>query len=90
MTAEEERDVSYAERNLLALNLADGWYYDLENNWNGWKRVLSCKSGKMCFHIPDDFDVGDLQEIKPNWDGHTTEEKWRRVFKWYGIKETKE
>jgi len=85
MTPEEERDVGYAERNLLALRFADGWYYDRENDWPGWRRVLSLDGGKMCFHIPDDFDVGNLPEIEPNWDGHTTEQKWKRVLEMRGI-----
>lgn len=63
-----------------------GWYYDTDNNWDGWKRVISIHDGWMTFHIPDDFDVGDLPEIKPNWDGHTTEDKWERVMKQCGCK----
>jgi hypothetical protein len=47
----------------------------------GWRRVLSLGSGTITFHIPDDFDVGDLPLIKPNWDGHTTEQKWQRILK---------
>lgn len=85
MTPEEERDVAYHERNLLALRFADGWYYDQDNDWSGWRRVLSLDGGKMCFHIPDEFDVGNLPEIEPNWDGHSTEEKWERVLKMRGI-----
>lgn len=56
-----------------------GWYYDDENNWDGWHRVISLDGGEICFHIPDDFDIGNLPEIIPNWDGHTTKEKWDRV-----------
>lgn len=48
--------------------------------YQGWRRVLSCLNGSMTFHIPDDFDVGHLPEIEPNWDGHTTEEKWRLLM----------
>lgn len=47
--------------------------------YSGWRRVLSLGCGKCSFHIPDDFDVGNLPAIKPNWDGHTTEEKWARI-----------
>lgn len=49
-----------------------GWYNDTDNNWEGWKRVISINNGSITFHIPDDFDVGNLPEIEPNWDGHTT------------------
>jgi hypothetical protein len=80
LAAEEERDIAYDERNLLALKYADGWYYDKDNNWEGWKRVLSLDTGKITFHIPDYFPVGELPEITPNWDGHSTSEKWRRIF----------
>jgi len=86
LTAEEERDLAYAERNLLALKYADGWYNDLDNDWPGWRRVLSLEKGSCCFHIPDDFDVGNLPEIEPNWDGHTTEEKWKRILLQKGIR----
>ena len=85
LTPEEERDIAYQERNLLALLFADGWYYDTDNNWEGWKRVLSLKGGSITFHIPDDFDVGILREIKPNWDGHTTKEKWTLVMNLFAI-----
>lgn len=85
MNPSQERDIAYQERNLMALRFADGWYYDRDNNWAGWSRILSLDNGKMCFHIPDDFPVGNLPEIEPNWDGHTTEDKWRRVLIGRGI-----
>lgn len=46
----------------------------------GWSRVVSLFEGRLTFHVPDDFDLGDLPEVKPNWDGHSTEEKWWRVM----------
>jgi hypothetical protein len=52
----------------------------------GWTRVLTLDGGKITFHIPDDFDVGDLPLVAPNWDGHTTEEKWRRILEMRGVK----
>lgn len=81
MTAEETKDLAYWERNVLALKYADGFYKDIENNYQGWLRVLSLEGGRITFHIPDDFNTGDLLEIAPNWDGHTTEEKWQRILK---------
>ena len=102
MSEKEQKDGAYWERNMLALLLAtynnvvekedketptSGWYYDTHNNWDGWKRVISIKNGTICFHIPDDFNVGDLQQIKPNWNGHTTEEKWKHVMNMCGVKE---
>ena len=58
-----------------------GWFADTDNNWDGWHRVISLNGGEMCFHIPDDFDIGTLPEIEKNWDGHTTRQKWNRVAK---------
>ncbi len=102
MTAEETKDVAYWERNMLALHFAEGWYNDdviherggdpkngeMRPRYDGWRRVLSLEEGKLTFHIPDDFEVGDLPEIKPNWDGHTTPEKWRTVMLDAGVEET--
>lgn len=85
MSDKETIDLAYWERNMLALRFAEGWYYDTDNNYDGWKRVLSLKNGTMCFHIPDDFDVGQLKRIRPNWDGHTTEEKWQSVMYYRGV-----
>lgn len=88
MSVEQTKDLAYWERNMLALYYADGWYDDLENGvprFEGWRRVLSLEGGRMTFHIPDDFAVGDLSKIEPNWDGHTTAEKWGRVLDSRGI-----
>jgi hypothetical protein len=86
MSLEQSKDLAYWERNVLALKYADGWYEDFENNSPGWRRVLSLEGGKITFHIPDDFDVGNLRQINPNWDGHTTEEKWKLILSERGIK----
>lgn len=85
MSVEETKDLAYWERNVLALKFAEGWYEDTENSYPGWKRVLSIDAGQITFHIPDDFDVGNLPKIAPNWDGHTTELKWRRILRDRGI-----
>lgn len=102
MSDKETADLAYWERNVLALNYADGWYNDdieyrepehprygaatfLAARYKGWRRVLSLEGGKITFHIPDDFDVGTLGEIAPTWDGHTTEEKWRRILTDAGV-----
>jgi hypothetical protein len=61
-----------------------GWY--THGEWEGWSRVISINSGSITFHIPDDFDLGDLPQIEPNWDGHTTEEKWEYVMRLCGCK----
>lgn len=67
----------------------DGLYFGeitTSPRFPGWRRVLSLNGGKITFHIPDDFDVGGLAEISPTWDGHTTEEKWRRIGAYCGVK----
>ncbi len=98
MLDDELANLAYWERNVLALKYAEGWYNDdVEERcrdtygpisgprFDGWRRVLSLDGGRATFHVPDDFDVGNLPEIKPNWDGHTTEEKWARILKERGI-----
>ena len=85
LSESEEKDLAYWERNMIALRFADGWYYDTDNNWDGWKRVLSLDGGKLTFHIPDDFPIGNLLAIDPNWDGQPTEIKWSRVEEYRGI-----
>lgn len=96
MPEKETSDLAYWERNMLALHFAEGWYNDditiFDDDANdpkvlikspcleGWRRVITLDGGKITFHIPDDFDVGDLPEVERNWDGHTTEEKWRRIL----------
>ncbi len=86
MSDAESKDLAYWERNMLALAFADGWYNDDVSNFTDWRRVLSLSNGKITFHIPDNFDVGNLQQIEPNWDGHTTKEKWEYVARSREIK----
>ncbi len=100
MSAEQTKDLAYWERNVLALHFAEGWYNDdvlftpvpgdgqpaMVPRYKGWRRVLSLDNGRITFHVADDFDVGNLPEIVRNWDGHTTEQKWRRILEARGIK----
>ena len=86
MSSEETQDLAYWERNVLALKYADGYYEDTENNYPGWLRVLSLEGGKITFHIPDDFNVGNLPKIAKAWNGHSTEEKWKYILFQRGIK----
>ena len=76
MDEKETADEALFERNMLALLLARGYYWH-----EGWK-VLVCDipTGQLTFHVPKDFNTKDLPEIKPCWDGHTTEEKWGLVI----------
>lgn len=90
---------AYWERNMLALHCANlaneswhddprrmdcGWYEHGE--YEGWSRVISLYNGQITFHVPDDFDLGTLRQIEPNWDGHSTEQKWEKIMGWCGIK----
>ncbi len=89
MSLEDTKNLAYWERNMLALFLANcypissGWYK--EPSYPGWTRVISILNGSITFHIPDDFEIGDLRQIEPNWDGHSTEEKWKRISRICGI-----
>lgn len=98
MSLEDTKNLAYWERNMLALMLAlqinishhargiqpsCGWY--THGEYDGWARVISIDSGAITFHVPDDFDLGDLPEIEPNWDGHTTEQKWDYVMSLCGV-----
>lgn len=100
MSLEDTKNLAYYERNMLALLMAttvnaieenfgfshsNGWYFDTDNNWEGWLRVISLNHGQVTFHIPDDFDLGELPQIQPNWNGHSTEEKWQYVKEECGI-----
>lgn len=100
MSDADTAQLAYWERNVLALRYAEGWYNDdvlftpvpgdgepaMVPRYKGWRRVLSLEDGRITFHIPDDFDVGDLPRLEPNWDGHTTEQKWRRILEARGVK----
>lgn len=99
MTDKETADLAYWERNMLALLFADGWYNDdifrdrdghpendaREPRYKGWRRVLSLDRGRITFHIPDDFKIGNLPQIQRNWDGHTTEQKWQLIAGRMGV-----
>jgi hypothetical protein len=79
-------DNVYYERNMLALFYADGWYIDHAAE-PGWQRALSLAAGKITYHVPDSFDVGNLPQIEPNWDGTDTEAKYAFIAGMRGIRE---
>lgn len=95
MSPEDSKNLAYWERNMLALMIASthagheccglsGWYHHGE--YKDWSRVISIGNGSITFHVPDDFDLGNLKQIEPNWNGHTTQDKWRYIMKIVGIK----
>jgi len=100
-TLDEQKNGAYWERNMLALMLAtvlittapngspaevNGWYRHEGDGFDGWSRIISLWNGRYTFHVPDDFDLGILPEITPNWDGHSTSEKRNRVMDLCGCK----
>jgi hypothetical protein len=76
-------EVDGGDTSKLPQDLPCGWYHHGE--YEGWTRVISLFDGRITFHVPDDFDLGSLPQIDPNWDGHTTEEKWVRMMKKCGV-----
>lgn len=89
MNCKEAQDLAYWERNMLALYICYispesancGWYYhDDETSYNGWARVISINNGSITFHVPDDFDLGSLKQIKNNYDGHSSAAKWYKIW----------
>lgn len=99
MDYETQANGAYWERNVLALFMAmesnkkcmeqgkdlDSGYFH-HGEWEGWDRVISIHNGQYTFHVPDHFNLGDLPKIEPNWDGHTTEEKWLKMMEKCGVK----
>lgn len=85
MGEKETADEAFYERNMLALLYADGWYWHDE-----WKvLVINSPAGQLTFHVPPDFDTFNLPQIKPCWDGHTTEEKFNRIKRYLYFDEQK-
>lgn len=62
-----------------------GWYLDDKGDEN-YQRVISINGGAITFHVPKEFDLGNMPEIANNWDGHTTEAKWNLIQRYCGMK----
>jgi hypothetical protein len=89
----EQMNAVYLERNrcvLLALRLAlaAGYVAGIgqdEQGEPGWQHILyiDLPSGQVSWHVPDQFvteHCGNLPVYTRAWDGHDTEEKYRRVL----------
>ena len=100
MTPASQLDGVYEERNNIALLLAlvvndkcaqegkdnaCGWYRDDNPAMKGFSRIISLMHGRFTYHVPDNMDLGRLPIIRPNWDGHTTGEKYERIKAFAGI-----
>jgi len=91
MEAEAERDAAYKERNILVALLARMWpsargrtpITGWDPEWHNCV-YIEAPAGQLSWHYHDSeaslFD--SLPESQPQWDGHSTEEKYERI-KWY-------
>lgn len=89
INASNARDHAYRERNILVVLLARlalslgqraGVGYDPKEP--AWPVVfIETSAGQVSWHFsPEDAALAaDLPRYEGRWDGHTTEEKWRRV-----------
>ena len=88
-----DRDAAYKERNQLVLVLAKlappgkAWlskHPEEDKEWDDeWRTIvfLELPTGQVSWHLHDN-EVADFSflPVQPNtWDGHTTEEKYRRL-----------
>ena len=61
---------------------ACGWYFDDDGT-----RVISLDHGKICFRIPDDFNVGRLPQIEaPEKIKCMSDKQWEYIADCCGIK----
>ena len=82
-----ELDAAYRERNAVvaALIRTNGWprWVAMAPDADGWVIAYAeTPQGQVSWHVgPDDFDLfADFPTVAPGgWDGHTTEEKYRRL-----------
>lgn len=86
----KEKNGAYTERNRVVALLAKAYPSSLERNpteievkdgW-GWIVYIELPSGQVSWHIIDD-ELPRFSHVKresgAKWDGHTTEEKYKRV-----------
>ena len=81
----EERNkcIALSARMALKLGLNTG-LMEADPQEDGWKYVvvIDLPSGQVSWHVPD-ADLGFFDFLEPyrgTWDGHTTEEKYKRVL----------
>jgi len=88
---EAQKDSAYAERNKLVALISKifpsclGRHEDEDLSWEDdwrWIVYVNLPTGQCSWHIHDSdlplFSHLEQQDVK--WDGHTTEEKYRRVL----------
>jgi len=87
----EAKDTAYWERNQLVAALSKlypswiGWHEGDNDDWDPeWKNVIYIllPTGQVSWHIHES-ELSSFSHLKkthgPHWDGHTTEEKYRRL-----------
>jgi len=94
-----QRDAAYTERNKLVVLLAHlfrfkgrsaGRGIDSEAE-KGWQNVvlIDLPTGQVSFHIGDhDFEASGANQLPffgAEWDGHTNEQKWKRIEELVGL-----
>ena len=90
-TLDHLKGQAYADRNLLVLLAADlaqdvgwrvGWKIDLDEP--DWLLIfINLPTGQLSWHIPkDDLPEGIFEMFADEWDGHSTEEKNRRIMEY--------
>lgn len=87
----DQKDAAYSERNQLVAALSKlfpswiGWHEGDNDDWDPeWRNVIYIllPIGQVSWHIHESELVyfSHLQKkYGPHWDGHTTEEKYRRL-----------
>lgn len=88
---EAQKDGAYSERNQLVAALSKlfpswmEWHSDEDISWdNDWRNIvfIELPTGQVSWHIHDS-EVSHFQHLRKkagsSWDGHTTEEKYKRL-----------
>lgn len=78
---ENAKNEAYRQRNEIALHFSDFWYRHDDPDFEGWQRVIGWWDGDkaVTFHVPDDFDLGDLEEVPATPYFYTDDEKWEAL-----------
>ena len=89
---EVKKDNAYSERNRLVAALTKlfpawiEWHSEEDNSWdNDWRNIIyiDLPAGQVSWHIHksevEQFYHLKMKEGKSSWDGHTTEEKYKRL-----------
>lgn len=74
-------DLSFAAMHIPVPDICRcGWYLDEDGN-----KVISLDGGTIVFNVPNDFNTGTLERIKPNRDKKSEEDVWIYISENCGI-----